>query len=138
MLPTFRGAPLSRVPHPRFFEGEEVFLCCFLLTTRSLLCHITPVKQCASLPARLFYFQLNFRSHLCPLFAHRTANPCVVSPSPMPANAALPAPPITPTSAPTTPARTPGAPPINSHPERSEVSQPIPATPFALSNAPSS
>jgi hypothetical protein len=44
--------------------------------------------------------------------------------------------PAIPTSAPTTPAKTPGAPPINSHPGRSEGSQPIPATPFARSNAP--
>src|SRR5713226_797173 len=57
----------------------------------------------------------NLWSHPCPLFAYRTASPCVVSPSPTAANAALPAPPIIPTSAPTTPAKNPRpAPPINS------------------------
>src|SRR5713226_1884784 len=79
----------------------------------------------------------NLWSHPCPLFAYRTASPCVVSPSPTAANAALPAPPIIPTSAPTTPAKNPRpAPPINS-PANCPISSPANTSPPAISAPPS-
>jgi hypothetical protein len=42
-----------RVPHPRIFEGGDFFPI-LLLTTRSRLCYITPVKNCAPVSPGLF------------------------------------------------------------------------------------
>src|SRR5260370_25582311 len=92
------------------------------------------------------FFISNSRSHPCPLFVQlaaprphsiRTARPCVVSPLPTAANAALPAPLIIPTSAPTTPAKTPKpAPPINSL-ANYLISSPANTFPPAISAPPS-
>src|SRR5260370_5351017 len=92
------------------------------------------------------FFISNSRSHPCPLFVQlaaprphsiRTASPCVVSPLPTAANAALPAPLITPTSAPTTLAKTPKpAPPINSL-ANYLISSPANTSPPAISPPPS-
>src|SRR6267142_4398973 len=87
----------------------------FYLTATVLIPYNFFVQYSAPVSPGLFYFHLNLRSHPCPLFVCGTACPCVVSRLPTAACAALPAPPIIPTSASTTPAKNPEpAPPINS------------------------
>src|SRR6266850_3993633 len=103
---------------PTFSECKALLLPLrpiFYLTATVLIPYSSLIQYSAPVSPGLFISISTFWSHLCPLFAHRTACPCVVLPLPTAASVALPAPPIIPTSASTTPAKNPGpAPPINS------------------------
>src|SRR6266850_7614574 len=124
---------------PTFSECKALLLPLrpiFYLTATVLIPYSSLIQYSAPVSPGLFISISTFWSHLCPLFAHRTACPCVVLPLPTAATAALPAPPIIPTSASTTPAKNPRpAPPISS-PANWPISSPENTSPPTISAPP--